>query len=444
MINGQQALVKYNAQGLPVQGVSPQGDLTPDDLLQAQGGMKDASVNATLYRDQQTGELYGVRRIRGQAQIFNTATGAIVTDPRVQSRLVPDTTGSNLALQNALQIQKLRNTLVNIPKEERAKYISKFNAEYGTNFPIDLDVTALPPMTTGYPGMVQQPVQGPVGAPVTQPAPPLAQPAPAPAAGPVAPQAVAPAQPAARPAPTAPVSPQAVAATQPSAPRMAFTAGPAVAPVVGGRSPAEVKAGVEVGQAAAKKAAEMRTEDVTKTAINQGKAEDNAEYLVNKIDELVTHPGFSRAVGVYNAPALGGMPVPFGGTVAGMIPGTAVSDWQSRFEEIGGRSFLEAFESLRGGGQISNVEGDKATRAIQRMKTSTSEAEFRAAAEDFKSVIKRGIDRSRRKLGQKPKYNEPAGGAGGRLSREDQQALDWAKANPNDPRAAEIRSRLGQ
>jgi hypothetical protein len=30
-----------------------------------------------------------------------------------------------------------------------------------------------------------------------------------------------------------------------------------------------------------------------------------------------------------------------------------------------------------------------------------------------------------------------------KLSREDTQALEWARRNPNDPRAAEIKKRLG-
>jgi hypothetical protein len=42
-------------------------------------------------------------------------------------------------------------------------------------------------------------------------------------------------------------------------------------------------------------------------------------------------------------------------------------------------------------------------------------------------------------------YNQPRPSkAGQSLSKEDQDALDWANANPNDPRAAEIKSRLGR
>jgi hypothetical protein len=35
------------------------------------------------------------------------------------------------------------------------------------------------------------------------------------------------------------------------------------------------------------------------------------------------------------------------------------------------------------------------------------------------------------------------GGGGGNMSPQDQQALEWANANPNDPRAAQIKQKLG-
>ena len=50
-----------------------------------------------------------------------------------------------------------------------------------------------------------------------------------------------------------------------------------------------------------------------------------------------------------------------------------------------------------------------------------------------------------------PKPGETTGAGGGdskgepkKLSATDQQALDWANANPKDPRAAQIKTRLGQ
>jgi hypothetical protein len=38
-------------------------------------------------------------------------------------------------------------------------------------------------------------------------------------------------------------------------------------------------------------------------------------------------------------------------------------------DQIGGAAFLTAFETLKGGGQITEVEGEKATNAIARLST---------------------------------------------------------------------------
>jgi hypothetical protein len=66
------------------------------------------------------------------------------------------------------------------------------------------------------------------------------------------------------------------------------------------------------------------------------------------------------------------------------------ADAAGRIDELQGGTFLQAFESLKGGGQISEKEGEKATDALNRLKTrGTSEAAYRQALADFKSEVKR-------------------------------------------------------
>jgi hypothetical protein len=85
------------------------------------------------------------------------------------------------------------------------------------------------------------------------------------------------------------------------------------------------------------------------------------------------------------------------------------------------------------------------------MNTSQSEKEFKEAAKDFEETIQRGIDRTRTKLGQEPKYGikpesetaKRTEAAPKKLSREEQQAVEWVRNNPNDPRTPEIKRRLG-
>jgi hypothetical protein len=104
-----------------------------------------------------------------------------------------------------------------------------------------------------------------------------------------------------------------------------------------------------------------------------GKRDDKGKLLPGQ----KVHPGFGNAVGF-------GLPFRF-------IPGTSESDFQARFDQIKGASFLEAFESLKGGGAITKEEGEKATFAINRMGLAQSEQEFISAARYLQEVVRKGI-----------------------------------------------------
>lgn len=106
------------------------------------------------------------------------------------------------------------------------------------------------------------------------------------------------------------------------------------------------------------------------------------------------HPGFSGAVGI------SGLGSGFG--AAGFIPGTDVKDFQSRFKQVEGQAFLGAINTLRGTGAISEVEGAKATAALNRMNLSQSEAEFVKAANEFKDVLQKGYAAAQQRAGVAP------------------------------------------
>ena len=70
-----------------------------------------------------------------------------------------------------------------------------------------------------------------------------------------------------------------------------------------------------------------------------------------------------------------------------VIPGTDMADTQALINQIGGQAFLEAFESLKGGGQITEIEGVKATQAITILTTQGIRPETAAKAiEDLMEV----------------------------------------------------------
>jgi len=55
---------------------------------------------------------------------------------------------------------------------------------------------------------------------------------------------------------------------------------------------------------------------------------------------------------------------------------------------------------LKGSGQITEKEGEKATAAITRLNLSQSEAEYKRAAREFQDVLRAGIRRAEQTLGQ--------------------------------------------
>ena len=67
------------------------------------------------------------------------------------------------------------------------------------------------------------------------------------------------------------------------------------------------------------------------------------------------------------------------------------------YNKITGQAFMEAFEGLKGGGQITQIEGDKATQALLEMNTAQSEPAFRIAAMNFKKHLKNGLEKAKKK-----------------------------------------------
>ena len=138
---------------------------------------------------------------------------------------------------------------------------------------------------------------------------------------------------------------------------------------------------------------------------------ENATQAIRLIDEMIgtaevrdkngkvikaagkEHPGFSNYVGV-------GFPTRF-------VEGSDAASFEIRQKQIEGKAFLEAFNTLRGGGAITEKEGEKGTLAIMRMNKATSEAEYKAAARELQEVLRTGVNTMRAKAGQ------PSGGKGG-------------------------------
>jgi hypothetical protein len=99
------------------------------------------------------------------------------------------------------------------------------------------------------------------------------------------------------------------------------------------------------------------------------------------------HEGFESSVGFSGAP------------LAKYISGSSVSDFRGRFDQIKDKTFLQAFENLKGAGQITEVEGAKATSALNRMSLAQSEKEFIIAAREFEENVTKGMQLARERAG---------------------------------------------
>lgn len=122
----------------------------------------------------------------------------------------------------------------------------------------------------------------------------------------------------------------------------------------------------------------------------------NAQETLRTIDQFVSHPGFDGVYGSSEIPLVGGA-VP--DSVIPNMPGGAVAGAQSLLNQLEGKSFLEAFETLKGGGQITEAEGRKATAAITRaLDTNISEQEARQAWAEFRAVVATGMKRAQSAL----------------------------------------------
>lgn len=101
--------------------------------------------------------------------------------------------------------------------------------------------------------------------------------------------------------------------------------------------------------------------------------------MISTIDGILEDPALPYATGVL-APVAN-------------VPGTGARRVGSRMKQLDGQAFLQAFESLKGGGQITELEGQKATQAIGRLDAYQSEADYRGALQDLRDILVLGSSR---------------------------------------------------
>jgi hypothetical protein len=111
-----------------------------------------------------------------------------------------------------------------------------------------------------------------------------------------------------------------------------------------------------------------------------------AQQTVAKIDELLSNPDIGAISGWESY--LPGPTSAAADLMAGRKLGATLG-LRTRVGQLVGSAFLEAYNGLRGGGQITEVEGKKAEDAIARLGTAQTDADFRQALLDFREAVSR-------------------------------------------------------
>lgn len=137
----------------------------------------------------------------------------------------------------------------------------------------------------------------------------------------------------------------------------------------------------------ARRAAESEAQ--TEASMSLQDQELRAQTTLDLLDQIENHPGLSAAVGAK------GLSSGFG-FFNQPIAGTDAADFVALLEQVSGTAFLEAFQMLKGGGQITEIESQKAEQAITRLgNRNQSEEAYRRAIAAFRQAIQDGLAKLR-------------------------------------------------
>lgn len=157
----------------------------------------------------------------------------------------------------------------------------------------------------------------------------------------------------------------------------------------------DTRTGQTIGRIAKDIAGREREEQVGRAAgIQQAAAPgviDSSTRTISQIEAVLNHSALSTATGVLSPMQ--------------RVPGSAAYEFGRRLDQIKGQAFLQAYESLRGAGAITEQEGRIATAAIARIDAGLAPNDLRQALQELADIARRGQERARQALvagGQQP------------------------------------------
>lgn len=134
---------------------------------------------------------------------------------------------------------------------------------------------------------------------------------------------------------------------------------------------------------------EQQTQQGKNLAANQQAlpaVEAASNQLLTTIDSLANDPYLDKTLGPVNS----------------RLPNvTGDSERvQAKKDQITGQTFLQAYNTLRGGGAITDIEGQKATQSLARLNSAQNAKDYRDALNEFRSIVVNAAQRARTQAGQ--------------------------------------------
>lgn len=153
--------------------------------------------------------------------------------------------------------------------------------------------------------------------------------------------------------------------------------------------------------------------------IGDARVDEKTDTVIYPPKGRKPHPGFDQAVG-------------FGFPGLRLVSGTPQADFDGLLTQVTGATFLDAFETLKGGGQITEKEGEKATKAISRLSLNLSEKEFIRAVDELRSIMQAGLRRAETRAARLSGNAAPSRAVGApATSGIPQGAIDKLRKNPS-------------
>jgi hypothetical protein len=170
-----------------------------------------------------------------------------------------------------------------------------------------------------------------------------------------------------------------------------------------------------------------------------------SEQFIKELEKLRDDPGLDSITGTIY------------GVTPGVVSGAAGRRAMAAYNKIFAKGGFQALQDLKAasatGGALGNVSNEEGRRleasTVGGIDRSQSLKDVQDGINAFITEIRGSMQRVREAYDDTYEYRTSRGRAGAApsapagLSPEDKQALDWANSNPKDPRAAQIKQRLG-